>query len=261
MLNKRCTRRCDYCYGLPHLGEDTEYSLNSLLQYIDKYDSIGQLVFFGGEPLLSFDIIQSVVTNTRNVKRYLISTNGDLLTPDILSYLLHKGVEIQYSINDITDIKFINKNILYHITLGDDELPKLIMISKLIPNNVRIWVSLDRYLANAHLISDLRELRDDDFETYLKCLSMFRYVEDVGKECLGSSNNALIYDPSTNLESRCADYLLNGLNYDGIHDECLACNVEFCTACICRNSKNDLTHSNICQIYKFIKEEKIKYEV
>jgi uncharacterized protein len=93
--------------------------------------------FYGGEPLLNFTLIQKCVSYLEEQlppgKKvgYTISTNGTLLTEDIISYLLQKGISICLSLDGPKCIH--DKARIYPDGKGtfDDVYNSLLMISRI----------------------------------------------------------------------------------------------------------------------------------
>jgi len=112
-LSYKCTRRCNYCYALNQVNDETktemdENTFSRLLEWIPevwkannvKVNTIG---FLGGEPLLRTDRIKKVMDsaykNTDGMQGYLY-TNGDLVD----SVKWDDLEDIQWITTSITDI-------------------------------------------------------------------------------------------------------------------------------------------------------------
>jgi len=112
-VNHRCNLRCDYCY-LDYLNENRVIDSSSLYGILDfiyeKSHKIGgrtEVGFFGKEPLLNFEIIESAVSYVREIGYdflFSINTNGLLLNRDRLDFLLDNRFRIVLSID-----RFISK--------------------------------------------------------------------------------------------------------------------------------------------------------
>ncbi|MCX6238199.1 MAG: radical SAM protein [Bacteroidia bacterium] len=118
-VTKNCNLGCVYCYrqnDLENKNLDPE-TANQIVKYIKevdqkreiKGDSI-RLIFFGGEPLLKFDIVQFIVTklknNIHNYKlKFSISTNGTVLTKSKLKFLEENNFNVQVSFEGEEDIQ------------------------------------------------------------------------------------------------------------------------------------------------------------
>jgi uncharacterized protein len=102
-LTHNCNLRCRYCYA----GEKVNRSMNreTARRAIDFLgDQSGDscvVTFFGGEPLMEFDLIKEIVAYSRGKFggriEFRMSTNGTLLKPEILEFL--KENEIYFVIS------------------------------------------------------------------------------------------------------------------------------------------------------------------
>lgn len=115
-VTNNCNMKCDYCYekNKSNLNMDASY-INSIIDFIDKVypqsDSPNLFVkFFGGEPLLNFTFIKEFIKIMDNSKgkygivRYSMTTNGTLLTHEIIDYLKMHQIECSISIDGYPDI-------------------------------------------------------------------------------------------------------------------------------------------------------------
>lgn len=95
-LSADCNLRCTYCYASKtrHAGV---MSMETARAAVDLASREGResfcVSFFGGEPLLHFDLIREIVDYAHRVARehsqtaaFRMSTNGLLFTPEILDY-------------------------------------------------------------------------------------------------------------------------------------------------------------------------------
>ncbi|WP_338603942.1 radical SAM/SPASM domain-containing protein [Sulfolobus tengchongensis] len=77
MTTGKCNLKCDYCGGsfpaniVPY---ETKYDINKIKRIIER-DNDATIIFYGGEPLLNYKFIISVLDNVK-AKRYGIQTNG-----------------------------------------------------------------------------------------------------------------------------------------------------------------------------------------
>jgi uncharacterized protein len=108
-----CNLACDYCYlGGGSRVDGNLMSERTALLALDLLfaESFGErelsLVFFGGEPLLNLELIESVATCARERARSQgrslrlhMTTNGTLLTTDVYDVLRRAGVSVLVSID------------------------------------------------------------------------------------------------------------------------------------------------------------------
>ncbi|MBA4384812.1 MAG: hypothetical protein C0410_08755 [Anaerolinea sp.] len=97
-LTEDCNLRCRYCYE-PNKSRDRYMSLATaqkvVIEYMEKeneFDGV-QFDFFGGEPMLAFDLIRELVDwfHTRSWRKehlFFIGTNGTILTEKMKSWLV-----------------------------------------------------------------------------------------------------------------------------------------------------------------------------
>ena len=113
VTNNSCNLCCDYCfankgkYDKPNefMTLDTsKKSIDFLVKSaIDNNNTKITIAFFGGEPLLNFSLIKKSVEYTECFKNincnYMLTTNGTLLTPEIVSFLQYYRFDIMISID------------------------------------------------------------------------------------------------------------------------------------------------------------------
>ncbi len=119
-LTHECNLSCKYCYG----GKKDYRSMSfetakKITDYIFEITPDGQKIefnFFGGEPLLQFDLLQRVVEYIRkkasaadNTVSLGITSNGTLLTSEILNYLKNEGITLSISIDGPEHIHNLNR--------------------------------------------------------------------------------------------------------------------------------------------------------
>jgi len=104
IITEDCNCRCSYCFveGKKPRSMDAATAVRSidfLLDHCGKLKSVNVL-FFGGEPLLEFDLIQHIISycekkqpETGKKITFSMTTNGTLLTPEMLAYFNKKGVK------------------------------------------------------------------------------------------------------------------------------------------------------------------------
>lgn len=114
-VTENCNLRCSYCCYSGAYPEHRKHSASrlsveqipSIIDFILKYSTFKEIVvdFYGGECLLEFDWIKSFVHKAKEIDtvvwRFEISTNGLLLTPDIVDWLVSNQFDIFVSIDGI----------------------------------------------------------------------------------------------------------------------------------------------------------------
>ncbi|TNF34717.1 MAG: radical SAM protein [Deltaproteobacteria bacterium] len=108
-LTRRCNLDCGYCH-MAHSGRP-DPEKETLERGVDLFmRSADNVCFhlFGGEPLLRFDLVKHLVdyvarTYPGRPVQYLITTNGLLLKPHIIDWLVAHDVEIMLSLDGTYD--------------------------------------------------------------------------------------------------------------------------------------------------------------
>ncbi len=133
MVTHGCNMGCRYCYGAhgsndwqasPHLygATTTGMSLKTARSGVNfLFETSGRqkevsVIFFGGEPLLEFELIKKLVPYIRTKEkqtgkkaRLSLSTNGLLLDRAIVDYLVKQGISCQVSIDGPREIQDRNR--------------------------------------------------------------------------------------------------------------------------------------------------------
>jgi|GEM_PF-3854109 sulfatase maturation enzyme AslB (radical SAM superfamily) len=106
-VTDKCNRRCSYCRV--HKGTNV-MTFGSAKKALDDYFAGGKtkdeisVKFFGGEPLLALPLIKKIVAyigavHPKQKVSYLLTTNGDLLTPAVAIFLAQNNVAVTLSVD------------------------------------------------------------------------------------------------------------------------------------------------------------------
>lgn len=113
IVSQKCNLQCKYCYAqggnfggkesfMPQ--EVADEAVSFLIRNSNKQEC--GLTFFGGEPLLNFDLISRTVQYAKKKSaeqgkrfRFSITTNGTLLTDKIIAFLKKESFEVLISID------------------------------------------------------------------------------------------------------------------------------------------------------------------
>jgi uncharacterized protein len=122
MIIQECNMRCKYCYGeggeFNNRGRMTEKIAFNAIDYLVKNTNEQNLAiaFIGGEPLLNFSLIKSVIKYCNELKQklginfsYTMTTNGTLINKEIEDYLITNNVVTQISIDGTREKHDINR--------------------------------------------------------------------------------------------------------------------------------------------------------
>ncbi len=136
IITDDCNGCCDYCFMEGRKPrrmslETAKKSVDLLIDYSGKMNRLN-LLFFGGEPLLEFGLMRDTIAyceqrskETGKEFAFSITTNGTLLTPEILNYLSRKGIKFLLSLDGTREMH--NK----HRKLKSGESPWDIVVEKL----------------------------------------------------------------------------------------------------------------------------------
>jgi len=108
-LTHDCNLRCRYCYaGKKHANSMSYETARRAIDFL--YEESGGkccVTFFGGEPLLEFDLIQNIVEYSNvtygHAIAFRMSTNGTLLSPEILDFLDRNEIFFVLSIDGCSE--------------------------------------------------------------------------------------------------------------------------------------------------------------
>lgn len=141
-VTQQCNLRCGYCIYSGKYTNSREHSVkkmtcNDAIKAIDfflarsremNHISIG---FYGGEPLLEFELIKKCVEHVKNTVEgktvnYLITTNGTLMNDEIQEFLYRNNFMLSISLDGKKEIhdesrQFISGKGTYDVIMGNIE--------------------------------------------------------------------------------------------------------------------------------------------
>ncbi|MFW9896557.1 MAG: radical SAM protein [Candidatus Thorarchaeota archaeon] len=149
-MTHNCNLSCKYCYSGRKFEDCMSFeTAQKIVEFAIKITPPKQIInfgFFGGEPLLCFDLIQKIITfirqkeeKTQNSVSLNIVTNGTLLNKSILNFIKRENINLCLSIDGPEKVHNLNR--LYKDGRGsyEDTFQSL----KLVLNN------LNRFQVNA----------------------------------------------------------------------------------------------------------------
>jgi len=119
-LTHQCNLACSYCYAgisrKPDMPPDlARQCIDSALTWLPPDASL-EVGLFGGEPLLKFDLIKEIVAYTHSRAQETatpvhigLTTNGTLLSPDILDFFADKDIRLCVSIDGPQEVHDRNR--------------------------------------------------------------------------------------------------------------------------------------------------------
>jgi uncharacterized protein len=121
-VTQDCNLRCKYCINSEHYfferkisknylelevaRKGLEFFFNEIKRRTDKSLTIG---FFGGEPLLAFEVIKKIVDYSKELfvgwnLRYTITTNGTIINSEMINFFIQNSFSIYISLDGPQDI-------------------------------------------------------------------------------------------------------------------------------------------------------------
>ena len=152
-LTNDCNLKCSYCYQ--HHKEQRTLSIEVFKNTLDflikncNYSNQLQIVFFGGEPLLSFEQMKIMVDICKDEysqffkPSFSITTNGTLLKENLLPFFIGNKFYIMVSVDNGKNIHdrhrlFLNGNPSYNIVIKNIK-----EISQLYPISIRTTITAE----------------------------------------------------------------------------------------------------------------------
>jgi len=172
MVTHACSMRCRYCYGslgqeewqtAPYLyGADAgSMSFKTAKEGVDfLFETSGRqknlsVIFFGGEPLLAFDLIEKIVPYVRQREAetgkkvdFSLSTNGLRLSEQVVDFLRKNKVGCQVSIDGPKEIHDKNRRLADGKGSFDYILPGIKRLISIRPGKVPARATVSHTLVN-----------------------------------------------------------------------------------------------------------------
>jgi len=105
-VNDRCNLRCRYCYlrqgDYVDRGEFPD-ELIDVLPEVCRRLGVRDITFYGGEPMLSFDILRRIVERLPGL-RFGIVTNGTICTEEMAEFIHRHRIGVQRSIDGCPEV-------------------------------------------------------------------------------------------------------------------------------------------------------------
>lgn len=155
-VTKGCNLRCRHCYANGGMALQQEMSTVEVKNAIDQLAKLGVLhIFFtGGEPFIRRDMVEILEYTDKRGLGILLSTNGQLVTEDILNRL--KGLNIklfQVSLDGLEDQHNLNRG----SGVYQKAVKTLNLAARILGKNVTVgtvmlkenWQDMDKIMAEA----------------------------------------------------------------------------------------------------------------
>ena len=190
LMTKVCNAKCPYCYQSNYECTDTTMMSKQVLDdtmafLFSKFaDDMLTFTFFGGEPLLNWDVVKYCIEEYPTLK-YTITTNGKLLRerPDIREFLVkHKHhVKLSFSVSAFTVLypeeKFevaIHEVMELFDKMGGDVH---YVVEEVKPETFDNIKALFKYKVNQVRLSNARQWKSDD-ESKNNIIALMKQVAD-----------------------------------------------------------------------------------
>lgn len=109
-LTEKCNLSCKYCFVEK---KNRRLDFKDYINVIEKYkNEISNITFFGGEPLLCFDLIKKIIEYNKNKKyffNYILNTNGLMLSDEILNFIIKNNILVNLSLDGIDISNNLNR--------------------------------------------------------------------------------------------------------------------------------------------------------
>ena len=189
-LTKGCNAQCYYCYqhdknnGVIREPLLSVREIDSVVDFIEKQsnDAIAMITWFGGEPLLKYDIIKYICKELALRKVKFVSsiiTNGEQINHSLMNEykdLLHLK-DVQITIDGLYEKhdkrkKFQSGNVFEKI---------IRMIYDLLDNGVRVRIRINISKYNLNEANEIYQYLRKCYFNYKKCQIYFALVSDDNK--------------------------------------------------------------------------------
>lgn len=180
LTTTNCNGNCVYCYEKgDYFGDISPImsgkAADKALKYLqDKYDKISKVSFFGGEPILNFEVMKYIVEQLEanfTVGEYDIVTNGVLIDEEMIKFFVKYKFNITISVDGP---RFIHDKL--RINCLHDKV--ISVINQLKETEISDKVKLNCTLTKFHLDN----LSKDELSAYFKSLEVEYNISNVGTE-------------------------------------------------------------------------------
>ena len=166
-ISNACNMACRYCYIDPensgHMSWQTaKKALTLFFDLQKKYrKKESQIRFFGGEPLLNWDVMEKVFGYVNEIRddikvEYILNTNGTIITEQIAGVLASNNVNLSISLDGLSEIH----DTFRPFKSGEGSFSK-------IDKNVDLLINFDCKIALSATIGDHNYNRLDNLIAYV----------------------------------------------------------------------------------------------
>lgn len=167
MVSQDCNMACSYCYGgssgsYNHKGFMSKEMAEKCFRYLLSMGGgreFQKVVFFGGEPLLNMDVIRHIILTWEKIKHlyhgrevyFALTTNGLLLTPEIVEFFRDYHVGVSVSLDGPKEIHDANRVLCDGQASFDKVMKGIELLRKYnMPTSIRATVTKNSDLNKLH---------------------------------------------------------------------------------------------------------------
>jgi len=182
-ITHNCNLRCKYCYAGDKVNRpmDAATAKQAIDFLADQADGGCVVTFFGGEPLLEFDLIRKIVEYSRDKHdrrvQFRMSTNGTLIRPHVLDYFKENGLYFVLSIDGSKPQHDLNRSFADHRGSYESIMRHLDDILNFNPYTIAVSVVTPETVD--HVADGVRHLFERGFRYVLQTLDYSAAWEDV----------------------------------------------------------------------------------
>jgi len=232
MLTNKCQMKCPYCAVDRKYHDMPEHIMKKSIDLLLTSPlKDAQLQFFGGEPLLRWDLIKKGINYSQKMSRkkqknirYFLTTNGLLLDELKISYLKQYPITVMFSLDGSSETQIKNrpliKNSKYPIELLIKNLQSLIKhkIDYFVnltfsPKNIKDLEKNIHYLINIGAKNILLSYTIGSYwpekiiKSYLKLLKKFIKIQNLNLRNSTESSEPILGSPQILIDSSGKIYL------------------------------------------------------
>lgn len=169
-ISNTCNMACKYCYanegnyGVKDAMMTVEVAQDICDFIIKKFPKIKKIMFFGGEPLLNIDVIETVCNKLKNYPiRFGMVTNLSILNKKALDIIINNNLDITVSLDGpkiVNDMNRVFRNGAPSFDIVSRNIKKLQEYSKV----KTIEVTCTKELMQRYSFNDIKKFIYDEFK-------------------------------------------------------------------------------------------------
>lgn len=166
LVTSQCNFKCDYCFVETRFENKHNTFMSKEIAYkgirlIKRNTNKIKIIFYGGEPLLNFEVIKYIVDEAANNNleaKYSIITNGSTINKAIIKFLKDNNISLSVSLDGLKDTN--DKARKYKNNRGTfDRIKKTLKILK--NENIQFGISCTISPYNMNKPDEILEILDE----------------------------------------------------------------------------------------------------